>query len=220
MWWQDTVDTITYTCSPVDKANCLAVILVGGQGKRLGGCQKGLIQIQQQRMIDYQLAVTQKVAQQTVVLGVDKNSIASISADYPHVKHWPDLYQQVSPLSGIKTALYASPVPWVWIFANDLPNIDLDHCQTLSMNTYQYYLQNNKYPLVTFYYDQWIHPLAALWHRDALPMIPPLNSKHLSLQRFCKQIPHLAIPITSANSLHNINTMEDLQNFTAFLIDK
>jgi molybdopterin-guanine dinucleotide biosynthesis protein A len=202
--------TISYI-SPQKSHNCLAVILVGGKGKRLGGCFKSLLQVHNQPIIDHQLKVTQKIAKQTILVGTNKSQF---SLDRPQLNIWPDLYGNHSPLSGIKTALYASSVPWIWIFANDLPFITVDACHHLSQQCDFYYKHHHKYPLIIFYRTQFIQPLAALWHRDAFTRLYGTSGKHTSLQHLCQQMPHLALSLKDPHILHNINTIEDLKNIT------
>ena len=202
----------TLSCiSPQNPQNCLAVILAGGKGKRLGGCFKSLIQVHNIPVIDHQLKVTNEIASQSILVGTNKSLF---SLDRPHLSTWPDLYGDHSPLSGIKTALYASALPWVWIFANDLPFITVDACSHLSQACDLYYKDHHRFPLIIFYRTQFIQPLAALWHRDAFTRLCGTSGKHASLQSLCQQMPHLALPLKDPYILHNINTIEDLKKIT------
>ena len=209
--------------SPCSPHHCLAVILAGGQGKRLGGISKNLISIRGKSILQRQLDVTQFLAHKTVLIG-KANALPVLPKNIPnhHVQNfevWTDLYDQSSPLSGIRTALLLSPVPWVWVFAGDMPWITVESCQNIVQHTVQYYKQHSTFPCITFYQDQHIHPLAALWHKHAFSYLPPINERHPPLKDLCKNMPHLSLSAPPPPVLYNINTREDLQKATAFFID-
>ncbi len=103
-------------------SDCAAVILAGGQGRRLGGCVKPLLEIDGRRIIDRQLEVLRRVAA-PIALSVRDQNAALTELQLPLVRD-DDRYQ--GPLGGIAAALAWSPQPWLLVVAGDMPLLAAD----------------------------------------------------------------------------------------------
>ncbi|MFW5711442.1 MAG: molybdenum cofactor guanylyltransferase [Spirochaetota bacterium] len=95
------------------QAHLIAGVLGGGQSRRLGR-DKGLIEWEGRRLIEWSVLSAQKVAQQVYVLAKDRNFYSDLACPV-----LPDFYSTSSPLSGILT-LSPFVKEWMLLLACDI----------------------------------------------------------------------------------------------------
>ncbi len=93
-----------------------AAILIGGQGRRMGGAAKGLLPVEGVRIVERQLAVLRPLFAEVFLVGADPALYAylglSVVADAIAGKGAP---------AGVHAALAHSSSPWVFCLACDMP---------------------------------------------------------------------------------------------------
>ena len=100
-----------------------AVILAGGQGRRMGGADKGLIEYQQRPLIEWALAALTPQVDQLVI---SANRNLERYAAYGH-RVLPDtLPDFAGPLAGVLAALEAVPTGWLLVTPCDTPHLPFD----------------------------------------------------------------------------------------------
>lgn len=95
-----------------------AAILAGGRGRRLGGRQKALIEIDGEAILDRQLRVLAPLCASTCVVAPDPSPLAR-----PGLALVRDRVGGGGPLDGLAAALAWSPSPWLLALACDQPNV-------------------------------------------------------------------------------------------------
>jgi molybdopterin-guanine dinucleotide biosynthesis protein A len=100
-----------------------AVILAGGQGRRMGGVDKGLIAYQGRPLIEWTLAV---LAPQVNELVISANRNLETYAAYGHRVLSDTLPDFPGPLAGVLAALHAVTADWLLVVPCDTPHLPVD----------------------------------------------------------------------------------------------
>ncbi|MFN3886007.1 MAG: molybdenum cofactor guanylyltransferase MobA [Aquabacterium sp.] len=122
--------------------DCAGWLLAGGEGRRVGGQDKGLLPWHGQPMAQHILA---RMAPQVGALGIvaNRNGTAYQGLLSEATSAQPDcrslgvhadlstLPRFSGPLGGMITAMQASPTPWVWFLPCDMPQLPSDMLATL-----------------------------------------------------------------------------------------
>jgi molybdenum cofactor guanylyltransferase len=106
-----------------DPERIAAVILAGGQGRRMGGVDKGLVDYQGRPLIEWVLAaLTPQVDE--VVISANRN--LDQYAAYGH-RVLPDMLpDHPGPLAGVLAAMQAITTDWLAVVPCDTPHLPLD----------------------------------------------------------------------------------------------
>jgi len=100
-----------------------AVILAGGQGRRMGGVDKGLIEYQGRPLIEWALAA---LAPQIDELVISANRNLDAYAAYGH-RTLPDILPDFpGPLAGVLAAMQAVAADWLLVAPCDTPHLPAD----------------------------------------------------------------------------------------------
>jgi len=111
-----------------DTARIAGVILAGGQGRRMGGVDKGLIAYRGRPLIEWALAA---LAPQVGELVVSANRNLEAYAAYGY-RVLPDtLPDYPGPLAGVLAALDAVSADWLLVAPCDTPHLPADLAQRL-----------------------------------------------------------------------------------------
>jgi molybdopterin-guanine dinucleotide biosynthesis protein A len=114
--------------SKLESARVAAVILAGGQGRRMGGADKGLIEYQGRPLIEWALAA---LTPQTGELLISANRNLETYAAYGH-RVLPDALPDFpGPLAGVLAALEAVNADWLLVVPCDTPHLPADLAQRL-----------------------------------------------------------------------------------------
>jgi molybdenum cofactor guanylyltransferase len=109
--------------SKLGTAQVAAVILAGGQGRRMGGADKGLIDYQGRPLIEWALAA---LAPQVGELVISANRALDTYAAYGH-RVLPDTLPGFpGPLAGVLAALQAVVSDWLLVAPCDTPHLPFD----------------------------------------------------------------------------------------------
>ncbi len=105
------------------------IILAGGRATRMGGTDKGLVELAGQSMVDH---VAQRLAPQTgaLVINANRNRVAYEQRGWPVV---PDAFGEFAgPLAGMAAGLTASTTAWAVTVPCDSPLVPPDLVARLS----------------------------------------------------------------------------------------
>lgn len=97
-----------------------AAIVAGGQGSRMGGVRKSLIEVEGRRIVDRQLDVLRPLVE--VVWIIDRAEGGH--PEIPGARLIRDLIPDVGPLGAIHAAFDASSADAVLVFGCDWPHLD------------------------------------------------------------------------------------------------
>ncbi len=141
-------------------SNVSVAILAGGQASRLGGLDKGLLNLAGKPLLEYVLPVAEKAKAKAIYLIANRNQQA-----YAHygVSVYGDLetgYQ--GPLMGIATALHHSTTEWTAVLPCDAPKMPLDMVDQLIVEQ-----KRSGSNIFLLEYERWYSPVVA-WIKTAL----------------------------------------------------
>ncbi len=104
------------------------LILAGGRGSRLGGADKGLLDVDGQPLVQ---RVAQRLAPQvdTLLLSANRNLDRYRALGFDPLPDGP--YQDAGPLAGLRAGLLACATPWLLAAPCDMPYLPTDLCARL-----------------------------------------------------------------------------------------
>jgi molybdenum cofactor guanylyltransferase len=105
----------------VDKITGL--VLAGGEGRRVGGADKGLLDYQGKPLVAH---VIERLAPQvdTLLISANRNLDDYLDFGYPVVTD--DSSERLGPLAGIAAGLHACTTPWLVVCPCDCPHLPVD----------------------------------------------------------------------------------------------
>lgn len=178
------------------------VILAGGQGRRMGGQDKGLVQLNGKPLYQH---VLERLRPQVDIVMINANR---------HIDRYqlsgcrvvPDVFDDYSgPLAGIYSALRAIEGDWAAFCACDTPAVPLNFVEKLVR-------QRGEAPAVWVRSQTRDHPTLALIHREvAAPLFDYLQAGERRLMHFLRDQGGHAVQLDDDESaFRNINTPDDL----------
>lgn len=173
------------------------LILAGGEGRRMGGVDKGLQHFQEMPLVQH---VIERLAPQVDALWISANRNMSTYADFGHpVFNDAEQWRGLGPLAGIASmaAILLAQYDAVQIMPCDVPCFPLDLTAQLLANLGDAHMI---YPCV----DDTAHYACALVRRSCLASaLHQLEHQQLSLRSWLNK--HHAVALTGFNSSDFIN---------------
>ncbi len=156
---QDSVSPL----SDDERALITAVILAGGEGRRMGGEDKGLIEISGRRMVEHVLA---RIVPQVGRVIINANRNRTSYARLGHSVFSDELNDFQGPLAGVATALAQIDTPFLLTLPCDSPAPPED----LTARLYRA-LETQQADIAVAHDGQRLHPVFALLRRELLPSL-------------------------------------------------
>jgi len=180
------------------------VILAGGQGRRMGGQDKGLVLFNGIPLYQH---VLQRLRPQVDIVMISANRnldryqasgcavIADTLPDYP------------GPLAGMLSGLLAAQTEWVAFCSCDTPFVPVDFVAQL-------WRQREEAPAVWARSTERDHPALALLHRSlAAPLASYLQRGERRLMQFLREQGGHAVTLSQNEAaFRNVNTPDDLED--------
>ncbi len=186
--------------------NITAIILAGGQSRRMGR-DKASLPLGEQTLLE-QLIEQLAGRFQEIIISVSKGQ------PYPlnNVRQVEDRYENAGPLAGLLAGLQASSSDISLVVPCDQPEIDLgivrDMLQVLDQHDLVYPRLDGQIP----------HPLFALYRRSLWPVIEKLiNEGKLSVLHLLTEVKAVALDIPASRLPWHLNSLEDYQNYLQYL---
>ncbi|MEZ8392465.1 molybdenum cofactor guanylyltransferase MobA [Vibrio cyclitrophicus] len=181
------------------------VILAGGQASRMGGKDKGLVELNGSPLIQY---VINKLSQQDVSITINANrNLGSYQAFAPVVSDsFPDY---PGPLGGIHAGLQNATTDWVGFVPCDSPQISDDlverFCSAVKEDS----------DILVAHDGEFKQPVFTLFHKRVLPKLEAFlergDRKIILLYKEC--VTEYVDFSDSPNCFVNLNTPEELTQF-------
>ena len=181
-----------------------AVILAGGQGSRLGGLDKGLVELNKRPLIQH---VIHRIQPQVSNIIISANRNIEAYSNFGFNVYEDDIPDFAGPLAGILKALEHSQSKWLLVVPSDSPFIPNDLVQRLSDN-----IESNK---VAIPHDgKYLHPTFALVHKNLTPSLKEfLQQGERKARVWMQQQEHTIVDFSEqAHAFININTENELKN--------
>lgn len=184
-----------------------ALVLAGGQGSRMGGCDKGLQTLHGQPLVAWVVAA---LAPQAGALLISANRNRERYAEFgcPVIADDPAASwgESAGPLAGLHAGLSQCATPWLLSAPCDVPELPADLAVRLTVAACR---ENLLLAVANSAGRQ--HPVIALLHRDLLPDLERyLASGRRSVHGWQQGLAHAEVDF-GAGSLANLNTLEELR---------
>lgn len=186
--------------------NYTGIILAGGKSSRMG-TEKGLVEINHKKMIEYSIDQLKKVTENIIII--------SNTNKYNYLKYpvYEDLIKDIGPIGGIYTGLCVSKTEYNIIVACDIPFIKSDIILSLIKNI-------KDYEIILPVEDDKKHPLCAIYSKKIKDRIKKLIDRNeLKLQRILSYFNTKEILFAGRTCFININTQEEVKNAEKNLIN-
>jgi len=198
---------------PTTTQKITAVILAGGQGSRLGGLDKGLVELNKVPLVKH---LIDRVKPQVADIMISANRNLKNYADFGYPVYEDDVAGFAGPLAGILKALQQCESEWLLIVPADSPFIPNDLAQRLFQN-----IEGNK--VVIPHDGKYLHPTFALIHKSLAASLKDfLQQGERKARVWMQQQTHTIVDFSEQEKAFiNINTDDELksaeQHFEEFM---
>ena len=184
--------------APEQKFSC--IILAGGEGKRVGGQDKGLISYKDKILIQHVIDAV-KVQTDEIIISANRNVKEYETYGYKVVSDITDEYR--GPLAGIAAALPYCKNDWVLVVPCDMPFLPEDLIEKLSNNLAGHELciaETDGRMQLVFLMNKNLH--------DSLTL--SLQNNQLRLMQWVNSKKSKTCPFTESQYFKNLNDTSDL----------
>lgn len=185
------------------------IVLAGGRASRMGGRDKGLLELAGEPMISH---VLRRLRPQVDDIIINANRHAGEYAQFG----WPVVADHnadfAGPLAGIQAALPHCRHDWALVVACDCPLLPTD----LGERLYQGMRADSV--LAIAYDGERLQPLCLLLHRSLQASLDAaVRTGHAKVELWCMLQAHTVVTIADAGAFDNINTASELERLSAQL---
>ncbi len=184
-------------------SNVSAVILAGGQGRRMNYKNKGLIKLDGKPLIEHVITRMQSQVDEIII---SANENKEQYAQYGLSVVSDQNFELLGPLAGIAAGLKNMTTDYALIVPCDCPFIPLD----LAARMISKLSEHNTFVCVAQDPER-MQPLFTLLHRALLPKLQnSLNNRELKVGRWMSEQAHCVVNYDDPMAFFNINTPEEL----------
>jgi len=187
----------------VKNENVTGVILAGGKARRMGGCDKGLVKINNKSMVSYVIDVL-KPQVSAILINANRNIEEYKKLGYEVVSDKLDDYQ--GPLAGIATAMACAKTDYIVTCPCDGPLLSPDLVSRLANA-----ISDNNIDIAVAHDGKRMQPVYALLNRKLLnSLLEYLKNGERKIDRWYSQHPYKEVDFSdNSDCFININTPED-----------
>ena len=180
------------------------VVLAGGQGRRMGGVDKGLVELEGRPLVAH---VVERLAPQVGALIINANQNLERYAAFGHPVVQDAVGGFAGPLAGLHAALAAARTAWIVTAPCDSPFLPADLVARLARAA----VAQGATLAVARTFDQ-PHPVFALVRRDVRPHLDAfLAGGGRKIDAWYATLPVVEVPFDDeAAAFRNINTAAEL----------
>lgn len=177
------------------------LILAGGEGRRVGGADKGLLDYQGKPLVAHVIA---RFAPQVdrLLISANRNLSAYRAYGYPVV--CDASAERNGPLAGIAAGLSVCETPWLAVVPCDCPTLPADLVERLRAGA-------GAAPLAIAATRDGTQPTFLLCRRELLPAVEVrLAAGERRLMAWCREQGAVEVDFPDAAAFRNLNTLDDL----------
>lgn len=180
------------------------LILAGGEGRRVGGSDKGLLDYQGKPLV---AQVIERLAPQVGQLLISANRNLEVYRAYGHPVLTDGSAERLGPLAGIEAGLRACETPWLVVCPCDCPALPADLVTRLLAAA----MVRNAVMAVAAT-DAGMQPTFQLCRRDLLTALKSyLSSGERKVGSWCRQQGAVEVNFPAAEAFRNLNDQADLR---------
>ena len=187
----------------MDKSDISAVILAGGRSARMGGQDKGLLQLAGKPMIAH---VIERLAPQvgTLLISANRNLEAYRQFGLPVISD--RFADYCGPLAGLHSAMSTISTAWLISAPCDTPFVPHDYVARMR-DAVDHYLA------CVAHDGAYMQPGFCLLHRELLPqLVSALESQEFAVHKFMHKVQAVPVDFSDeAQAFRNINTADELE---------
>ncbi|ARS54123.1 molybdenum cofactor guanylyltransferase MobA [Kushneria konosiri] len=189
-----------------NRAGITGVVLAGGQGRRMGGVDKGLVELAGRSLVSHVLSViTPQVGQ--VMINANRHHDVYAALGYPVVSDV--ITGSAGPLAGFHAALKAASTPLLLMVPCDTPSLPDTLVASLLAT-----LENHKVDIVFARDQARAHPAIVLLKRHLVDDLEEyLVGGGRKIDQWYARHPHTFCQFDNARAFININTLNDRDAF-------
>ncbi|MEM7562673.1 MAG: molybdenum cofactor guanylyltransferase MobA [Pseudomonadota bacterium] len=193
----------------LERQDITAVILAGGQGRRLGGQDKGLIEFNGRPIIE---SLIEQLQTQSVDLVINANRNQEIYQQYGYPVFSDQLKGFQGPLAGFATAMARLDSRYMLTAPCDGPKLANDYVERFRQSQ-----QNHQSPICVAHDGERLQPVHALIQVDLLDSLKQfLESGDRKIDRWYAQHDYQTVDFSNCRDMFkNINTESDQQALQA-----
>lgn len=187
---------------PKIDSNITIAILAGGKGSRLGGVDKGLLELHATPLIEH---LINRIKQQNPNIIISANRNLERYRQFGFPVYSDDIDDYAGPLAGILKALKNCPTEWLMTLPADSPFIPSDLTIRLASKI-------EAHKIVMAHDGKRLQPTFSLIHQSLITSLEQfLQQGERKAQRWMQQQPHTIVDFSDkANAFININTEAEL----------
>jgi len=178
------------------------LILAGGEGRRVGGADKGLLDFRGQPLVAHAL---ERLAPQVdgMLISANRNLVAYRAFGYPVLTD--ESTERQGPLAGIAAGLRACPTAWLAVVPCDCPHLPTDLVTRLMAG-------KGIAPMAIAATAEGLQPTFMLCRRDLLPALEAaLATGERKMRAWCAAQGAVAVGFPDAQYFANLNTCAALE---------
>jgi molybdenum cofactor guanylyltransferase len=187
--------------------DCTGALVAGGQGSRLGGVAKGLLQLDGEPIAARALRLFTRLFSESLLVANDAAPYAALG-----VRSTPDVVPGRGAPGGLHAALCATRTEWVFTAACDMPFLAEPQIAWLAA-------QREGVPAVAVVWRGRLQPLHAFWSRACLPTVDRMiREGQPSMWRLATAVGARLVDETAwraidpeGRAFENVNTPEDVE---------
>ena len=190
--------------------NIGALILMGGQNRRMGGNIKGLLKIKEVTFLERIISVLEDF--HTIYLSVNKKFSSEEIKKYEEMglSVIVDIYDDIGPVGGICSSLKNCKEDYLFITACDMPFINKNLISELQSNMKQ------NIDTVLFSKNKLLYPLGAIYSKNMIPYMEKLiSNEEYKLLKLIRNSNFVELPLEntdlSDDIFKNINTIDEYE---------
>jgi molybdopterin-guanine dinucleotide biosynthesis protein A len=190
--------------------NITALILAGGNARRMGGVDKGLVKVSGDFLICH---VLDRIKSQVEFLMINANRNISTYKTLSDIVIQDLTNQRLGPLGGIQSGLYNCKTPYMISVPCDVPKIPLDICNRLYKNLRE--TDSDCSMPVTFDSEgnKRTHPAILLLKKELIQSLDLyLKSGGRKIDKWTGELKCTQVLFNNEESFLNINKPEDIND--------
>jgi len=190
----------------IDRSDVTAVILAGGQGRRMGGLDKGLIEFKGRSLA---AILVERLEQQGVDIVINANRNLARYQQFGHTVISDQLDDYQGPLAGFASAMAVVNSPFILTLPCDGPLLAEDYLARF-IAAYA----NEPAPILVADDGERLQPVHALLRVDLLPsLVRFLDSGDRKIDRWYAEHEYARVDFSDCTGMfRNINTASDQQS--------
>jgi molybdopterin-guanine dinucleotide biosynthesis protein A len=193
--------------------NIEALILCGGQARRMGGADKGLITLLGKPLLSW---ILERLSPQVGKISINANHHLNLYEQFGLEIIEDSVSGYAGPLAGFHAGLKSCKAPYLLVVPCDSPLID-DHLVNKLFEALQKNDVDLAYAATSNASQVQTHPVFCLMRKKLLPSLENFLVNDRKIDLWFKKVKTIEVIFPNENGFVNINSLEDLEKLSKLL---